>query len=354
MTDRRNNNFDVLRLLAAWLVLYGHSYPLSKQGITDPFARTVGIDTLGGIGVSIFFVLSGYLVTISWQRASSVSDFAWKRARRIFPALIACVLLCTFVLGPLLTTLPILGYLQNAQTWEYLVTATAYEIRFALPQVFDTLPSASIINGSLWSLPYEIHCYIALAAIGVLPITLRWKLCVIVLLLSLALWVRPLSPPADAFKSAFAMDLYANKLGLHFAVGALLASWRDSIGQRYSWLWVGALPFAACLLLDHSSFKVAVYVVTSSLVLIAAGLHAPWLPKLPESMGDWSYGLYLWAYPVQQLIVYVFGVGHLDLASYVILSTITAMVCAAASWFLVEKRFLSIRNAPTGWIRKRN
>ena len=83
---KHDNNFDVLRLFAAWLVLFSHSYPLSGQPFADPFSRYVGLDTAGGVGVSIVFLLSGYLVAHWWQRSSSVASFVWKRVRRIYPA----------------------------------------------------------------------------------------------------------------------------------------------------------------------------------------------------------------------------------------------------------------------------
>lgn len=75
--DRRSNNFDALRLLAAWLVLFSHCYPISGQKVADPFNRIVGLDTFGGVGVAIFFVLSGYLVTLSWQRSPGDASFLW-------------------------------------------------------------------------------------------------------------------------------------------------------------------------------------------------------------------------------------------------------------------------------------
>jgi hypothetical protein len=138
--DRRTNNFDLLRLLAAWFVLFSHCYPLTGQPVLDPFARHTGIDTLGGIGVSIFFVLSGYLVTNSLERSSSVYSFARKRAFRIFPALAVLTVYCAFWLGPIITTLPLETYLKHPQTVAYLWNISAWKIQYALPGVFATNP----------------------------------------------------------------------------------------------------------------------------------------------------------------------------------------------------------------------
>ncbi len=104
--NRDDNRFDILRLIAAWLVLFSHCYPLGGRPGGEPLASTLGIDTLGGVGVSIFFVLSGYLVTLSLERSPSLLEFARRRALRIYPALVVICLLCVLVLGPLMTTWP--------------------------------------------------------------------------------------------------------------------------------------------------------------------------------------------------------------------------------------------------------
>ena len=123
--NRDNNRFDILRLLAAWLVLFSHCYPLGGRAASEPMASTLAIDTLGGVGVTIFFVLSGYLVTLSLERSPNVLEFARRRALRIYPALIAVCLLCVLVLGPWMTTWPKAAYWQQQLTWTYLQTASA-------------------------------------------------------------------------------------------------------------------------------------------------------------------------------------------------------------------------------------
>ena len=154
-------------------MLFSHSYPIAGQLTTDPFARYVGIDTFGGVGVAIFFVLSGYLVTQSWQRTTSVVGFLWKRIRRIYSALVVCVLISTLVVGPLLTTLDLEVYATHDQTIDYLLTATAWDIHYVLPGLFWNNMHRHIFNGSLWSLPYEMACYLTLIATGLLPLAMR-------------------------------------------------------------------------------------------------------------------------------------------------------------------------------------
>jgi peptidoglycan/LPS O-acetylase OafA/YrhL len=351
---RKRNHFDELRLLAAWFVLFSHCYPLTGQTSGDPFASFFGLETLGGVGVSIFFVLSGYLVLLSWQRADTVSDFVWKRVRRIFPALVVCIFVSVFCLGPLLTTLSLRDYFSHEQTWRYLHTATAWHVHFALPGVFGSLPNPNVVNGSLWSLPYEIQCYLVLAVVGALPMSLRWKTLLIVLVLTGVLVLRIERGAIRLHEPLLGMDYYTNKLGLHFAMGALVASWREAIFDRTRWFWFSSLALVGVFNLEPSAFREVSYVLLTSLLILAFGLHASWLPHLPQAIGDCSYGLYLWAFPVQQLFVQMKWHENLGFAWFVALSTLVSLLCAASSWYSIEKRWLIKERTTLTWLRKRS
>jgi len=190
--NRDDNRFDILRLLAAWLVLFSHCYPLGGRASSEPLTRTAGIDTLGGVGVAIFFVLSGYLVTLSLERSPHLLEFARRRILRIYPALMTICLLSVVLLGPLLTTLPQTTYWHQRLTWSYLLTASAWIIQFPLPGVFADNPLPSAVNGSRWSPPYEITCYLVLALLSLVPGSTRAK----VTLVTAAVAVVPLFAPA--------------------------------------------------------------------------------------------------------------------------------------------------------------
>ena len=342
--DRRDNNFDLLRLIAAWLVLFSHSYPLSGQPVSDPFERYVGIDTFGGVGVAIFFVLSGYLVTQSWDRSGGVIDFLWKRARRIYPALIVCVLLTGLVLGPLWSDLDLTSYLTHPQTREYLRTASAWRIHYALPGVFSHNPYSYAINGSLWSLPYEIRCYLTLLLMGVLPFAMRWKVLLITTTLVVMLLYRPASPPAGAFDHVLGVDYYVVKLGLFFAVGASYYCWRHRVQPLW---WLGLLGLlAAIFVLPQSSSRVTLYVLAFATTILGLALKVRWLPHLPKKMGDWSYGLYLYAFPIQQICSHFRMYERIGFWGYVLVCTALSLAAAALSWFIVERRWLARRTPP--------
>ncbi len=334
--DRRANNFDLLRLVAAWFVLFSHCYPLTGQSVLDPFARFTGIDTLGGIGVSIFFVLSGYLVSISLERSPSLLSFARKRIFRIFLALVVLTIYCVYWLGPVVTTLPLETYLQHPQTALYLGNISAWKIQYVLPGVFETNPLPDVVNGSLWSLPYEIVCYLSLTVCWVLPIPRRVTVSGTVLTLGVILCSIPSMPNANPLEQY--LGLTTVKLGLFFFIGAWFGLWRTNARPK---LWIGVSLVGVSLAMSPSNVQMAVFVFGFSIFVLALGSRAGLLPKLPEKMGDWSYGLFLYGFPVQQVLA-MFGLGSAGIAVFALTSTIISLGFAGLSWFWVERPALAI------------
>jgi peptidoglycan/LPS O-acetylase OafA/YrhL len=332
--NRNDNRFDILRLLAAWLVLFSHCYPLSGRGDSDPLISTLGGDTLGGVGVAMFFVLSGYLVTVSLERSPNLFTFARRRALRIYPGLIAICLLSVFVLGPILTTVPLAAYWQHEQTWNYFTTASALVIRYPLPGVFLDNPHPAAVNGSLWSLPYEITCYIVLALLSLLPGSLRFKTTFIAAWVVLMVLVRPPPDLLDLYTPFLGMDYYHGKMGLLFALGSVFACWRGHIRPM---LWPAVAMLAAALFLAHGTWQLLLYLLGLGTLALWLALHAKWLPRLPVRMGDWSYGAYLYGFPVQQVLAH-FKLHEASFVGYVVACTVLTFALAGLSWHLVEKQ----------------
>lgn len=334
--NRDDNRFDILRLVAAWLVLFSHCYPLGGRPQNEPLASTLGIDTLGGVGVAIFFVLSGYLVTVSLERSPSLREFARRRALRIYPGLVAICLLCVLVLGPLLTTLPQAVYWRHGMTWDYLKTASAWLVKYPLPGVFADNPAPHAINGSLWSLPYEIRCYIVLALLSLVPGPLKLKVSLVTAGLAVLLLVRPLVPPATPFDKFLGLDYYHTKLGLLFALGSVFACWRERIRPL---LWPAALMLVVVYFLGHSVWQLLLYVLGLGTLTLWLALYGKWLPRIPQRMGDWSYGAYLYGFPVQQVLAH-FKLHEASFIGYVLACTVVTFALAGLSWHLVEKQAL--------------
>jgi peptidoglycan/LPS O-acetylase OafA/YrhL len=337
----RDNVFDVLRLAAALAVLFSHCYPLT--GREEPILGLTG-ETLGDIGVSVFFAISGFLVTRSWMLDPRLRAFGAKRALRLLPALIVCVWLLALVLGPLTTTLPLSEYLTTPQTWIYpLRSSVLVTIAGHLPGVFHANPLPDAVDGSLWTLPVEAAAYVMVAVLGALALLRRPEALVALFLLA----VLAISPPIDlpSHLPGGAQDTAAGgNLGIviHviavFLAGAALYAARERI--VLSW-WVAAALGA-------------IWVATwgTSWVTVAASLFVPYAVlvlayRLPTTLnalvapGDVSYGVYVYAFPVQQTVVLAWT-GVTALGMLVISAPITYLL-GLASWRLIESRALSLK-----------
>lgn len=163
-TEGKDNNFNLIRIVAALAVLVTHSFALAiGTGDAEPFRNTLGM-TMGAIAVDVFFITSGFLVTGSLFTRQSAIEFIWARSLRIFPALLVMLVLTVFVLGVYFTSLPVDSYLRNSMTHRYFLSCATLVagITYNLPGVFEGNPYKSAVNGSLWTMPYEIKMYLIL------------------------------------------------------------------------------------------------------------------------------------------------------------------------------------------------
>src|SRR6516162_5257188 len=178
MGGGRHNNFDALRLVAAASVVFSHSF-LIAEGTQDhePLIWLTGKQSiLGLVGVFVFFAISGFLVTQSFEETGDPLRFLLKRALRIFPGLFVATLLSAFVLAPFVTSLPLGLYLSRAEPYEYVLgNALLDQTVHELPEViFVNNPVGLEINGALWTLRSEFAMYLMVLALGVLRLlTLR-------------------------------------------------------------------------------------------------------------------------------------------------------------------------------------
>lgn len=339
--SRSSNNFDLLRLLAASFVLIGHS-PLiltTRPLAWDPSSILFSIP-IHYFGVLIFFIISGFLVSKSWESKKSIVDFLAGRVLRIFPALICVVLLSVFVLGPLLTTLPLADYFSSEITHKYLQDISLYRMYYYLPGVFESNPIGSSINGSLWTLPYEFTCYLFLMILGLLTVLKnKWASLALLLISTVAyiLFTREINRIVIPiigidFEHFFSLFLY-------FFSGAVYYQFRSLIPFNFIGLILCAVVTTLIKLryipdLLHVftlPYLVLFFVFSNKLKLHNAGKY-----------GDFSYGIYLYAFPVQQLIVY-FHTKELNIAYMILLSFLFTLPLAVLSWKFVERPALSLR-----------
>lgn len=316
------NNFDAIRITAALAVLVSHQFALA--GLPEP--SFFHLLSWGGGAVLVFFVISGYLVTMSWYRDPSVWRFAARRALRIWPALTVVVLVTAYLLGALVTTLPLIDYWTHRATFDYL-SALRMRIDFVLPGVFEHNPYPQGVNGSLWTIPLEVRCYVVLAAAGLLRL-LRWKTVWLAMIALFMAWFFVTSS-ADVTGRVH----YGRELSAYFLAGSALFVLRPW-WQRHAWyglLGLGALAAVAWLLGWRYT---AAWIVLPYLVILA-GTHSTPFIRRAARFGDPSYGLYLIAFPVQQTVMHFFWPGLGFWGAMLTAAAITT-VLAYASWHGVE------------------
>ena len=336
----RENNIDTLRFSGAFFVLVGHAFAFcyGPGGGEDPLSNWLKSVTayqarLPGIGVALFFVLSGYLVTGSYLSRGKLLVYLEARALRIFPALWVILLLTVFCLGPLVTELNLGDYLRSRGTWDYLLHNFKLfpDIRHRLPGVFNSNPWPGV-NGSLWTLPVEVRMYLIVALMGVLRILhRRWLFN-----LAAAFIVGWYLLLPDSF--FLLQKIRHERLGVYFLLGALL--YINRVYVPYHWAGVVLLSFMVWAFFKHPGYNL-VYAVWFSYLVMYIALHSR--IRLPDlgGRGDFSYGLYLYAAPVTQLGVFYFGGNHPWLM--VVFTFLCAMTLAVCSWYLVERPALRLK-----------
>jgi len=256
----RNNNFDAIRLFAAALVLFSHSYPLSGNP-QEWFIVNWGIETGGGIGVSIFFVLSGFLVCRSLIYSKNILRYIGARSLRIFPGFVVVILLSVFLLGPLVTGYSTEEYFSNDLIELYLKNIWLFPIYYFLPGVFEGNPSTAV-NGSLWTLPVEVAMYLTLLAIFVL-----FKLKKKVLAVTAFLFISGYLVAANVYQLSGAnpgvmllkgvTTYHFIKLGMFFFVGACVYAYREYVvvSKWYALSAVLAVVIAPYISVMHFSIR---------------------------------------------------------------------------------------------------
>lgn len=332
--DAPQNNYLLLRFVAALMVIYGHSYAITHlPRHMDLIQRALRFTYSGTVGVDIFFVISGFLVTASYLNRRDWPDFMKSRCLRIFPGLIVCMLATVFLLGPVVTTLPAWDYLTSPQLYGFLAqNLTLTSLHFRLPGVFEHLPVDSV-NGSLWTLPAEFLLYVLLGVFGVAGILFSRKgyLPFILALCALAILV------------SFEVHYFENKLRylplvFLFATGSLLRVYSDRIPLS-SWL-LAAFTLVMVPAVRYR-FQYAEYVFTAWLVY--ATFWVAYVPDLHffNRAGDYSYGLYIYAFPIgQALRQYLPDIQPLQLFG---LCSLLTLACAMLSWHLVEHPALRLK-----------
>lgn len=332
----RRDNFLILRLLAASLVIYGHAPAITGgTGWPDVFVWMGWGSYSGDLAVDVFFVVSGFMITGSYLRRRHLASFLWARLLRIYPAYLACLLGTAFVLGAACASLPLHAYYGSHDVVRYVSKniELGKGLVWDLPGVFTGNPRLSVVNGAIWTLPAEVRMYLWVALAGVLGILSRRWACNLLLA---ALCIGALLAPTHVPLVPLAAFL---RLAGYFALGVLCYINRSSI--PVGWSCVMALALLAWLLRTSPVYPFAMALALAAFVF-AFAYASPWLGCL--RFGDYSYGLYLWGFPMQQVVAHL--APRLAPTGNSLIALPLAMLLAVLSWHLVERPALRMKFLP--------
>ena len=227
----RKNNFNLIQFIMAILVIYSHAFPIASAQNNGELIMdlTASRYSFGSLAVAVFFIISGYLVSSSYENSTSVLQYFKKRIFRIFPGLFAVLTLSALVMGPLVTSLSVKEYFAHPTTWEHIKSIQLYPLSFNLPGVFENNLYSSSVNGSLWTVPYQFGFYILLGIVGFLGLNKRRgiSLALFAFFVYAHLMKANLFPNTTHFWQ-MPLDSWLY-LGMYFTAGMAAYSYRDII-----------------------------------------------------------------------------------------------------------------------------
>lgn len=341
--SRQRNNLDFVRLFAACMVLFGHSFTLMLASPGNPFPpdpATLAVymylpfaQGLPGTALHIFFFISGVLVTRSFfHHQTRFSDFVRARVLRIVPAYWVCTLLLACVVGPWLSTLSAPVYLRHPDTWLFVWKNMTFSIIYTLPGVMAKNPFGPSVNGSVWTIPLEIQMYGWVLLLGVLGVLKKRFLFLLFFFTCLFLYgyanktfifITPSGEPRlwVFFFFGTLSTLYADKLKIS-------PVWLCATGVLLGWFWQYGNHWFDILGAAWLSYALLVF-----------GFHRYFKYLDVGRIGDFSYGVYLYAFPIQQILVHFYQ-EQLNGWLLALLALLVTLPLAALSWYGLEKPVL--------------
>lgn len=336
---RGNNNFDLIRLLAALSVMFGHSFGIKGDGNPEWMLWLTHRESFGSLAVYGFFLISGMLVSASYVKQASAGRFALLRAARIWPAAIVCALVIGLVIGPAFTSLPLKTYFSDSGTLHWLLYNTSLlgPVGGMLPGVFPHNRAAAFVNATAWTLPVELECYVIVLLLGLAGLlSSRRGMAAAMALLGIAFFHFTRHPPSHItlghfFTLPIAYSFYPVPF---FFLGMLLFAFREHVK-------IHGLP----ALVLFGAYAIWRFDGIGAWLLYPAFAYGLlWLAAWPRLFAlrprhDYSYGIYLYGFVVQQVLTALFPAWN-NYLNVAIAMPIAACV-AAWSWHGVEKPVLA-------------
>ena len=339
--DQRQNNIDFVRIVLALLVILSHSYPLALgYERTEPFAvLSRGQVTGGHIAVDLFFILSGFLITASYERSSSAASYLRKRVARIYPGFLLLSLLTLLLVVPLAH-----ARIAGTSLAARILNVTGNTLRLAEWQytgAFSHNPAPGVLNGSLWSIYYEFWCYIGVLALGLTGLLRSRTFLVILFAVSIAVSLlfgaHVVYLSGGILGELFGYPPFWARLIPMYLAGVVFYRFRNLIP-------VSRVAIAICVIALVVAFVMplgytAIFPIAGTYLVMCFSFSSSIRLHKTNRFGDFSYGTYLYAFPIQQLIMSAIGHPIHPLLLFAC-ATPPTLLAAAISWYTVERRFL--------------
>lgn len=334
----RRNNFTLFRLIAAIVVLFAHSYALSLgKGNKDPitqFLVPIWGAGAGTVAVDLFFVISGFLITASYLHRENIFAFSEARVLRIYPALLVAMGISVFIIGLAATTMPVKIFLSQEATWTYFFknSSLIFGIQPGLPGVFQNNPYPNGVNGSLWTLPIEMTMYFWVALLGLSSILGNRSAFNLFVLGVVLLYI--VSGPG-----IFIGTGYKERFPLMFLFGAILYVNRTKVILDYRI--IAGLAVLMWVMKSHGKYyEISQYAFFAYLVIYVS-LHPKIILPSMDKYGDYSYGIYIYAFPVQQACA--LWIPNLTPFTMFLSAMLFTVPLALLSWRYIEKPALKMK-----------
>lgn len=328
LASKRTVGFDYMRLTLALMVLYWHCFAVIGVDFTS---HSTAYLLVMRVVLPLFFALSGFLVASSLDRLQHLPTFLMMRFLRIFPALVVETLLSAFILGPIVTTLTLGAYFTHPEFWSYLCNIVGW-VHYDLPGVFKDHP-ATWVNRSLWTVPFELECYVGLSILYLVGAFRRSVLLLLLLIVFSALcaWMY------RDYSYAQSPLVPGRLLIAYFIAGNLVYKLRDRLPGGTSVAMAMLLLSIALTANEWTTYLSPLPVAYASAAL---GCTAP--KRIPVIFdGDYSYGMYLYAFPIQQ-VCWMLYPGQTVFQNFV-LGTIGTALFAVFSWHAIEKPTVGLK-----------
>ena len=328
--DGRNNHFNLIRVLAAFGVLISHAWPLSMgMRTTEPLQTLVGYK-LGTLSVFVFFAISGFFITRSFDLSRDWKSYLIARCLRIFPALAVVLGLTVLVSGALITTAPFSEFWISAV--KYLIkNMSLFRLQWALPGVFEDNIYPKAINGSLWTLSHEFRLYGLVLLVGVFR-SFDWPVLLRFIALAFVVYLQCI--PATT----------SSELATCFVIGAVIYLWRNHMPAS---MIISVLLVVVAIASKGTTAYLPILLLTISYSSLALGYY-PFKKLLAYNrLGDYSYGIYIYAFPMQQLASH-FGAD--TPVENILFAAVPTITMAILSWHLIEGPALGMKNTVCKWL----